>query len=271
MIRYFTLLLLLCCSLTVFGQKKEKHSRAYREYQSSRDEVKESKYPSFFGLQFRPIFATNFLTASKLDLKGNELTANYHQLFGYTFGGTIKIGLSKIINLETGLNFVQRNYSIDFSIHSATTNIPDAKTDFRIISYDVPINALFYIKLSDKFYMNASLGASVAYFPTNVWKRYIISSVEKFEHFGNRFSKFYMEANANVGFEYRSKKAGSFYIGASIKVPFKPIFQISAVYTAVDHQERLIGNVSGSYLTADFRYYFPNFGKRGGVKGPIEQ
>lgn len=230
------------------------------------------KYLSYFGLQFKPLFATNFITASQLKLIGNELTADYRQKFGFTFGGNVRVGLSKVVNLETGLNFVQRNYDINFDVHSVTTNM-SAKTQFRIIAYDLPVNALFYIKLSNLFYMNASLGASLGYLPTNVWKTYVINSFEKFSHEGRRFSHFYGAANANVGFEMRTQKIGFFYLGASIQVPFKPIFQIAAAYKRSGHNEVLYGNVSGSYITFDVRYYFKNNNERKSInnRGPIEQ
>lgn len=232
--------------------------------------TKKERFPSYFGLQFKPIFATNFITASELNLKGSELTADYQQKFGFSFGGTVRVGLSKIVNLETGLNFVQRNYDIDFSINSSTTQL-NAQTQFRIIAYDIPVNALFYIKLSDKFYMNASMGASLGYLPSNVWKTYVINSVEKFQHEGRRFGKFFGEANANIGFEFRTQKIGFFYLGASVKMPFKPIFQIAAAYYKAGSTEVLYGNVSGSYLTLDLRYYFKNNGEKNKLRGPIEQ
>lgn len=239
--------------------------------QTSREgNLGKNKYLSYFGLQFKPLFATNFISASELNLKGNELTADYKQKFGFTFGGTVRVGLSKIINLETGLNFVQRNYNINFTINSPSTQL-NASTQFRVIAYDLPVNALFYIKLNDTYYMNASLGASLSYLPTNVWKTYIINSFEKFKHEGRMRSHFYGSANANVGFELRTKKIGFFYLGASIQVPFTPIFNIAASYEKPGSNEVLYGKVSGSYLTLDIRYYFKNNGEKNAIRGPIEQ
>lgn len=103
---------------------------------------KKERFPSYFGLQFKPLFATNFLSASELKLTGTEHTATYKQRFGFSFGGTVRIGLHKIVNLETGLNFVQRNYNIDFTINSPTTQLT-AQTDFRIVSYDIQLMHCF--------------------------------------------------------------------------------------------------------------------------------
>ncbi len=232
--------------------------------------TKKERFPSYFGLQFKPLFATNFLSASELKLTGTEHTATYKQRFGFSFGGTVRIGLHKIVNLETGLNFVQRNYNIDFTINSPTTQLT-AQTDFRIVSYDIPVNALFYIRLSEKFYMNASLGASLGYVPFNVWKPYIINSYEKFQSEGRRSTRFYGEVNGNVGFEYRTPKSGFFYLGASMKVPFRPIFHIAASYETASYKRVETGLMSGSYLTLDLRYYFKNNGEKNRLRGPIEQ
>lgn len=259
-------LILLFSFLICFSSFSQKTKKTHKD----NSDIKKERFPSYFGLQFKPLFATNFISASKLDLTGTELTAKYKQQFGFSFGGTVRVGLHKIVNLETGLNFVQRNYGINFDIHSPITQL-SAKTEFRVIAYDVPVNALFYIKLSEKFYMNASIGASIGYLPSNVWKTYIINSFEAFQHEGRRYSKFYGEANGNVGFEFRTPKMGFFYLGASIKMPFKPIFQIAAAYQRPGSTQVLLGNVSGSYLTLDFRYYFKNNGEKNKLRGPIEQ
>lgn len=228
------------------------------------------RFPSFFGIQFKPLFATDFITTSQLSLKGNEINANYRQKFGYSFGGTVRIGLTKIINLETGINFVQRKYDINYSIHSATVQL-DTSAQFGIIAYNLPINALFYIKLGKGFYANGSLGASVGILPTDVWVKNPINAHERFQHEGRRVTKVFGEMNANVGFEYRAKKIGSFYLGASIAMPFRPLYNIDATYFANGYQEVLYGKISGSYITLDIRYYFQNNGEKNRLRGPIEQ
>ena len=63
-------------------------------------------------------------------------------------------------------------------------------------------------------------------------------------------------ALANVGWEYRTKSKGYWYIGASYHLPFIPImtFAMSYEYPAGEHLK--IDNIRGSYLTLDLRYYF---------------
>lgn len=254
---YILIVLVLFTSIC-FSQKEDDKS------------VKKEKFPSFFGVQFKPLFPTDFITASELSLKGNELNADYKQKFGFSFGGTVRVGLSKVVNLETGLNFIQRRYHIDYSILSPTVDI-NASSDFGIIAYDLPVNALFYIKMGKGFYANASLGVSVGYLPSDVWKKEPINAKERFQHEGRRLNKVFGEVNANVGFEYRTKKSGSFYLGSSIKVPFKQLYNIAAVYYADGYTEVLHGKISGSYITLDIRYYFQNSGERSKLRGPIEQ
>ena len=237
--------------------------------QMQRPEKKE-KFPSYFGLQFKPLIPGNFLGTSEVKLNNEQFFATFTQKFGYSFGANVRIGLTKLISLETGINQVQRNYNIDFSIPDSNLY---AKNDFGIVNYDIPINALFYIQLTEKFFMNASLGGSVVYNPTNVATKLALSNGDVFIHEGRRFSKVGFEMSANFGVEYRTEKSGIFYFGTSGRIPLKPIFQIAAVYERQGYSRVAIGDMIGTYLSFDIRYYLPNIRNKGPqfMPGPIEQ
>ena len=51
-------------------------------------------------------------------------------------------------------------------------SIPDSNIslvdDFGFVQYDIPLNALFYVKMTKKWYMNAALGPAVGYKPSSV-------------------------------------------------------------------------------------------------------
>ena len=231
---------------------------------------KNEKFPSYFGLQFKPLIAGNFLGSSQLKLREGNFSATVNQTFGYTFGASVRIGLTKLISLETGLNQVQRNYSIDFSIPDSNLN---AKNTIGFMNYDIPFNALIYIQLGKNLFMNTSMGGSMVYNPTDVASKIALEKGNVFNFEGRRFSKIGFEMNANIGMELRTSKSGIFYLGASGRIPIKPIYQVAAVYERQDHTQVAIGNLIGTYVAFDIRYYFPNIKNKGEqfIPGPIDQ
>lgn len=231
---------------------------------------KKEKFPSYFGLQFKPLIAGNFLGSSQLKLNNEQFFAVVNQKFGYTFGANVRIGLTKLISLETGINQVVRNYNIDFSIPDSNLYV---QNDISFLNYDIPFNALIYIQLSDKIFMNGSLGGSMVYNPSDVATKLALQGGNVFIQEGRRFSKVGFEMNANFGGEYRTEKNGIFYVGISGRIPLKPIYQIAAVYERQSYSKVAVGNLIGTYVSFDFRYYLPNIKNKGVqfIPGPIEQ
>ena len=231
---------------------------------------KKEKFPSYFGLQFKPLIAGDFLGSSQLKLNNEQFFAVVNQKFGYSFGANVRIGLTKLISLETGINQVVRNYTIDYSIPDSNLY---AQNDIGFLNYDIPLNALIYIQLSDKIFMNASLGGSMVYNPTDVATKLALQGGNVFIQEGRRFSKLGFEMNANFGGEYRTEKSGIFYVGISGRIPVKPIYEIAAVYERQAYSKKATGNLIGTYISFDFRYYLPNIKNKGVqfIPGPIEQ
>jgi len=231
---------------------------------------KKEKFPSYFGLQFKPLIPGDFLGTSQVKLNTDEFYTTFTQKFGYSFGASVRVGLTKLISLETGINQVQRNYNIDFSVPDSNLT---AHNDFGIINYDIPINALIYIQLTDKFFMNASLGGSLVFNPSDVKTQIADDNGNAFIHEGRRVSLLGFETNANFGLEYRTEKSGIFYLGISGRIPLRPIFDVAAVYDRNGYQKVSIGSMTGTYLSFDIRYYLPNIKTKGPqfIPGPIEQ
>ena len=79
---------------------------------------------------------------------------------------------------------------------------------------------------------------------------------------------------ANLGFEYRTPRKGIIYIGGNARIPFAPIFTVAGIKETLNNKNRnvVIGNMSGSYISFDLKYYFPtNQNKQEPIlKGPID-
>jgi len=201
-----------------------------------------------FGVQFKPIIPGELTNTGEKIHEDNGVKISLKPKFGYTFGMVIRRGLSKMWSLEGGLNFVQRNYNLNFTDQDT---ILDGKTDFRLIGYELPVSGLIYIRLGELLYMNTSLGGSVDYFPSDVETTKLW-----FAHFTSRRRLFQFAVLANVGFEYRTREHGYFYFGASFHRPFKYIATSSVLYRGNGKEVRTDQQLSGNYLTLDFRYFF---------------
>ena len=105
--------------------------------------------------------------------------------------------------------------------------------------------------------MNTALGAALTLFPSDVRTYEPIDANERFQQEGAYRSKFQASMLANLGFEYRTKEKGTFYLGSSYHLPFAPIMTFAMSYEFDQNKIAAIDNIRGSYLTVDLRYYFP--------------
>lgn len=248
------ILLFLVISLPIFAQKAK------------------VKVPSYFGFQVKPIFPAKFIGTSSFDSNVEGFHTTFSQATGYSFGGVVRVGLTKLIALETGINLTQRMYKYDSSIPDSNVF---ASGRLRYVTYDIPLSALFYIRLSEKFYMNVSLGAALVYNPTVSGSKMMPQGYHDFRQYALG-KKIKAEAIGNVGFEYRTEKSGIFYLGAAARIPFGPLFYLKSEYryqgyyleTDAENQ----GKVNGSYIAFEVKYFFPIVKIKGSpIKSPIEQ
>lgn len=234
----------------------------------SQSNQKREKFPSYFGLQVKPVFPTQFIGTPSTTFSNGEFSTTVSQKMGYSFGGTVRAGFTKLLAFETGLNFTQRNFGIDMSI--ADSNV-FATNSISFIQYDMPLNLLVYVQMSERFYMNASLGPAITFKPTDVGVLTKPGGLFTFTHTGVVRKKAGIELNANFGFEFRTDKIGFFYLGGSGRIPIGPVFDMVAKYEYQGIKKLAYSEIDGSYLSLDFKYFFPNI-RNSGVQfqnGPI--
>ncbi|WP_430403157.1 hypothetical protein [Fluviicola sp.] len=150
MLKSICILIICTFSLVSYGQKRKKE-----------------RFPSYFGIVAAPVIPNNFIGAVHTELldSSGSMTTDFHNKWGFTFGATIRIGLSKNISLETGISQVRRIYNVGVSLPDS--GIYDSQK-LAFVNYDVPLNALFYVKLTEKWYADASLGISITHYPSDV-------------------------------------------------------------------------------------------------------
>lgn len=243
--------------------------------------AQDDKFPQVItaGVEFRPIFPAPFLNTGEQSTSNDSYAITVNPRFGFSAGMTIRYGFHKRFALETGINFVQRNYDLNiFRDSIAPVGIEpgnaafDSNTDFTIIGYEHPIKLLFFVQVTEKIYLNAAAGLQLTFFPSDIFtsNEENVQNGQEFRHSSLRLGFDGEPGNdgfihgggiINLGMEYRTKKAGYFYLGGTYHVPFADVYRSRIQYT--DENAQIPGNeqvqqffLSGSYLTFDIRYFF---------------
>lgn len=204
-----------------------------------------------FGLQVKPVLALPYFDPLT-EMRAPALTGTVELQGGMAYGMSIRVGLTPMISLETGIGQIQRRYS--FTLANDTIGYRE-EGQVRYVGYEIPINMLTYIRTGERSYMNAAIGFSADLYPSDVQRQLNGGYIYMFR---NRWVQ--LGVVGNVGWEYRTPKSGTVYIGATFHRPFGDMAVADLVF--LDEQNRLFpyhrmrGGLSGSYLTADFRYYF---------------
>ncbi len=206
-----------------------------------------------FGIQYKPIMPNSIIGTFEQDFNSNQFTSTVKQKIGHAFSFVIRQGLTKTLSFETGLGFTRRNFNLDFAVEDSNY-FKEGKVGF--IGYEVPVKGLVFIRLGEALYMNTAIGASFNYFPSDIRVDLPIGVNEYFSQEGAYRSKVQGALLADIGFEFRTRKSGYFYLGSSYNLPFNPIVTFAMAYEYEGGDEVAIDNIRGSYLTIDFRYYF---------------
>ena len=206
-----------------------------------------------FGVQYKPIIPNPMIGTYKQDFNIDHFESSVTQKIGHHFGMVIRRGITDIISIETGIAFTQRNFGLSFAVPDSNLAATD---NVGFIGYEIPISGLIYTRLGDNFFMNTSLGASFNYFPSDVRVEVPIAVNEYFLQEGARLNRIQGAMLANIGFEYRTKKNGYFYLGGSYNLPFASIVTFAMSYEYPPGNTVVLDNIRGSYLTLDLRYYF---------------
>ena len=209
-----------------------------------------------FGFQLRPIIPNAYLNTAIETANSPNFSYSAKSNVGISFGSIIRKPLGKFWNLETGLNFVKRSYSLNFDL-SDTVQV-SSRQNMTFIAYEIPIQALIYVRLGKAWYMNASAGISIDFFPSETEtfsSEKVDSTYYDFSQKTYRIKWSALAAQSNLGFEYRTAKQGYYYIGASFHRPFGRIAGTQATVESTAGSDRLWLSLSGSYFSVDLKYF----------------
>lgn len=204
-----------------------------------------------FGVLVRPVFPNEFFRTGPIDFSDKDINYSIVQQSGMSFGGIIRRGITNRLSLETGITYTKRNYNLSLSDTSFT-----GTGDYSIIGYEIPLSSLVFIQLGEQLWMNGGLGASVEFFPSDVY-----TEDTYYAHYGARNQVFNGAIHAMLGTEWRTKKSGYFYLGFNYHRSFSAIFtsvieyypsrDFSIPYTSIGR-----ATLQGDYFGIDFKYFF---------------
>ncbi len=203
---------------------------------------------STVGIQIKPIIPVQFFDAGKQEVNQNNIQFINQPKMGLSFGMVIRKGFTDALSLETGINFLKRNY--DLTINDPENSLSETSS-FRIVNYEIPVQGLVYVRLGRQMFMNVSGGFSVDIYPTPLY-----TYDDYFTNAVNRNNWAQISLIANIGWEYRTEKSGYFYFGASLHRPFSTMMREFVNYNGYNKNEEIIIDLTGNYLTIDIRYFF---------------
>ncbi|CAN5631088.1 hypothetical protein BH11BAC2_BH11BAC2_13620 [soil metagenome] len=207
-----------------------------------------------FGICIKPIIPSTYFRTGTKNYADNGIQYSISQKTGFSAGGLIRAGISKTFSFETGIMFAKRNYDLSITDTSFV-----GKSSFKVIAYEIPLNAIATIQLDEKFFMSSALGLSLDILPSDI---YTADPNDKyFRQYSARNQKFNAALNANLGAEYRTKKSGILYAGFSYHRSFSGLFTtIIEYYPNRNYDQvpysKVVTELQGDYFTIDFRYYF---------------
>ena len=210
------------------------------------------KGETIFGIQVKGLIPTSVLNASEQTIRNDSIAFTMSSASGLSVGGVLRHNFTKMFTIETGIHYVSRRYNFNFKHNIQQI---DDNSNVNLISYEVPVQWLLYIRLGEKFYMNAIFGVSFDFYPSDV-----TNTRENYAYIMVRKSWINLALIASVGFEYRTKDAGYFYIGGSLHYPLSDIGTLRVSYFPDPSNTadfvNLDQKVSGTYLSVDVRYFF---------------
>jgi len=200
------------------------------------------------GLQLKPIFSSDLFKSGKQEAIVDNINFTLDPKIGLSFGMVIRKGFTKSLSIETGINYLRRNYDLTISDPDSSFS---GTSSFKIVNYEIPVLGLIYVQLGNQLFMNVAGGASIDIYPSDLF-----TYDNYFENDLFRYNWFQASLVANVGWEYRTRKSGYFYLGASYHRPFTNMMKEKILYKGFNRDVETHFELSGNYLTLDFRYFF---------------
>jgi hypothetical protein len=202
------------------------------------------------GIEIRPIIPSDLFAVKSQSVNYYSKVFSINPRIGYSAGAVVRLNLSKVWNLESGIYYTTRIYGTRMT-DSSGLNVSD---NFRFDNYEIPVMGLIYVRLSKNIYLNTAFGPSFDFFPTDV------QAPDNGTYTQKAFRSYWVlpALQANVGAEYRTKNSGYFYLGAMYhRMLYTPMGTAGFYFMDYTFPEHVLTPIQGHYFSLDFKYFFP--------------
>src|SRR5690554_4252392 len=88
-------------------------------------QIYRTKTENFFGIQVKPLIPFGLVGDKPFDMKEAGFETTISPKLGYSYGGVVRIGLTELLALETGINYTRRNFRADYSFADSNVTAHD--------------------------------------------------------------------------------------------------------------------------------------------------
>ena len=220
-------------------------------------DLKSQNNNTTFGLQYKPIIPAKYFNSSHIQRNSDNYFFNLNPKYSNSFGMIIRHRLNNTFSIESGLNYIQRNFTLTINHNGDNTAFTDL-TKFGMRSYEIPLQILTYVQISKFWHLNVAFGISHNVLASNIFS-YGENTNSYFQNTERRQGG-YEALLANIGIEYRTEKKRHYYVGTSLHRPWKSIGKIYPQYNdnvnIFNKNEEFFLEMLGNFITIDFRYFF---------------
>ncbi len=243
-------LILLFQILFTFGQGNAKAVKSDRKIEKQ----------TLFGIQVSPIIPVNFLHKTSYKYESDTVNYNIQNQPSVSYGVEIRHYFTYRFALNTGILYTKRNIDVNFSSQHSVSNKKLTDTIFsrqlRFTAFEIPIKASGYVRLSEQIYMSIAGGINLNFYPSDI--RVDNVYMQRAEHFSlNAFQFFQLGVSGSLGWEFRTKDSGIFFLGASYQAHINNMAYILLFEEETIHSADYFESIKGNYLSVDLKYFFP--------------
>lgn len=205
-------------------------------------------YPNVsFGIQVNTIFPTELLNVREAFLLQGDIEYGVEPTMGFSFGGVLNLRISQRFYILTGINMLRRNYSA-YQLKEGVRR--DVR--FRTMTYEIPIMASYYLRLSDNLLLNVATGLPLQFTPTDLFARQ-----DDLEAFSLKLGWMKPVISNTVGMEWRTEFSGGVYVGAVYNIAPWPLFVTRIGERNVPFSDGAFIEQIGDFFGIVARYYLP--------------
>ncbi len=210
-----------------------------------------------FGFEVKPIIPSAIFRIKTDVVKVDDVVFTISPMPGYTYGAFLSFNLSQRFSLETGINYINRDFSISVEDKDVKTSL-----QFTADNYEMPLIPTYYIRLGKNIYMGHSAGISFQILPSHLAsiikeKDSTGTITRSLEQISRRKYWLMPAYRGGIGWEYRTEENGYIYLGTTYML-FTALYKTRLFYNRgqVDIKYLDVKPI-GDFFGITVRYVFP--------------